>query len=125
MAVRILESVKTEEKLRKMSNSEYAGYQGAVPLPSGEGPLIASGETADVIVSGDEDEPDKAWVQVITQEDDVNRDGEYIYIEYAYPSTLEEDNAITLGNKISKYVDSDIKILKMVLRRLKFKPLFM
>lgn len=120
MAVRILESVKTEEKLRKMSNQEYMGYQGASPLPSGEGPLIASGETADVIVSGDEDESDKAWVQVVIHEDDVNGEG-----EYAYPSNLSEDNAITLGNKISKYVDSDIKTLKMVLRRLKFKPVFM
>lgn len=115
MAVRILESVKTEEKLRKMSNQEYMGYQGASPLPSGEGPLIASGETADVIVSGDEDESDKAWVQIIIHDEDE---------EYVYPSKLTEEEAVTLGNKISKYVDSDIKILKMVMRKLKFKSIY-
>lgn len=112
MSVKILESIKTEGKLREFSKSDKFGYQGAEPLPSGKGPLIAYGETADVIVSGDGDD---IFVQIVLVDDESYDDLEYYRIEQT------EESAINTGEKIAKYLDSSKNTLLMAAKKLGFK----
>lgn len=114
MAVRILESVKNESKLREFSKTDKMGYQGAEPLPSGKGPLIASGETADVVVAGSYDD-DEIFVQIILVDDESYDDLEYYKIEQT------EESAISMGEKIAKYLDSSKNTLLMAAKKLGFK----
>lgn len=115
MAVRILESVKNESKLREFSKIDKIGYQGAEPLPSGKGPLIASGETADVVVAGSYDGDDEIFVQIILVDDESYGDLEYYKIEQT------EESAISMGEKIAKYLDSKKETLLMAAKKLGFK----
>lgn len=115
MAIRLIsESKKLKEgKLREFSKSDKLGYQGAEPLPSGKGPLIAYGETADVIVAGDGD--DEIFVQIILVDDGSYGDLEYYKIEQT------EESAISMGEKIAKYLDSKKETLLMAAKKLGFK----
>lgn len=112
MAIRILESVKNESKLGEFSKSDKFGYQGAEELPSGKGPLIAHGETADVIVAGD---GDNIFVQIVLADD-----GSYDDLEY-YKIEQTEESAINIGEKIAKYLDSKKETLLMAAKKLGFK----
>ena len=109
MAIRIL----NENKLRSFNRTDYYSYAGANQLPSGKDPLIASGNTADVVVaSGDDGE---IFIQLVLEDD-----GSYSDFEY-FKVTDTEESAISIANKIAKYLDSNRKTLLMVAKKFGFK----
>lgn len=117
MAIRLIkESKKLKEgKLREFTKTDYYTYSEAEKLPSGKEPLTASGEYGDIVVSGDDE---NANVQIFIG------DGENDKAYETVDKELSEKDAIEIGEKLAKYLDSSIENLTMVAKKLGLKHMF-